>query len=280
MADSQSTDYTERLQQHWTEQAPAWDRWADRRAGSAEDLNRALREAAGIAPGQTVLDLASGAGEPALSIAAAVAPDGQILATDLTEEMLESAKRRAKEAGIRNIEFQIADMESLPFEDSRFDAVTCRFGLMYCAHADRAAAEALRVLKPGGRAAFAVWGPIEDTTMFRVSRPLMAEFLGDMDLFDTLQFRFGGAGTLAAILEPAGFAEIEEIELRSAPRPRAGPDFIRSALDMRYGARLAALPAGSAAEIEAAVERAFEPYLKGEFYELTAHNRIGTGRKA
>ena len=86
MADSQSTDYTERLQQHWTEQAPAWDRWADRRAGSAEDLNRALREAAGIAPGQTVLDLASGAGEPALSIAAAVAPDGQILATDLTEE--------------------------------------------------------------------------------------------------------------------------------------------------------------------------------------------------
>src|SRR5690606_2241998 len=106
----------------------------------AEPLNRPLIEAAQVRSGARVLDLASGAGEPAIPIARAVGPSGEVVATDLVPEMLKGARRRAAEEGLANIRFEQADMEALPFADESFDAVTCRIGLMY-------APDPLRALK-------------------------------------------------------------------------------------------------------------------------------------
>ena len=104
------------------------------------------------------VDLASGPGEPAVTIARLVGPDGGVVATDLVEEMLAGARRRIAD-GVGNLEAQTADMQDLPFADGSFDRVTCRFGIMFAPEPARAFAEVRRVLRPGGKCAFMVWGP-------------------------------------------------------------------------------------------------------------------------
>ena len=91
-----------------------------------------------LAPGQAVLDLASGIGEPALDIARRVGETGVVTATDMVPEMLVGARRRAAEANLANIRFEIVDMEALPFATASFDVVSCRLGVMFAT--DRAAA--------------------------------------------------------------------------------------------------------------------------------------------
>lgn len=83
-------------------------------------------------------------------------------ATDLVPETPDGARRRADAAKIGNIDFRAADMERLPFVDKSFDRVTCRFGLMFASDPSAALAETFRVLRPGRRTAFLVWGPRED----------------------------------------------------------------------------------------------------------------------
>ena len=74
-------------------------------------------------------------------------------------------RRRAVEAELGNVHPYQADMEVLPFGDGVFDCVVCKFGLMFCPRVEVAVSEALRVLKPGGRVACMVWGPIEENTI-------------------------------------------------------------------------------------------------------------------
>lgn len=103
---------------NWTNRAPAWNKWAERVERMARRFNEPLIEAAGIAPGMHVLDLASGAGEPALTIARTVGAEGRVTATDLVDDMLEGTRRRARDADLTQLSCEVADMEQLPFEDS------------------------------------------------------------------------------------------------------------------------------------------------------------------
>ncbi len=267
------------VREGWTVKSDAWNRWAEQLAELAARLNEPLIAAAEVAPGHEVLDLASGIGEPALTTARRVAPGGRVTASDLVPEMLAGAKRRAAEAGIDNMRFEIADMEALPFDDASFDRVMCRFGIMFCPRAERALAEARRVLRPGGRAAFMVWGPREDNTMFDVVQTVAPDFVSAPPFAGELTpFRFGTAGSLAEALRAAGFAEVEEHELRFAPTPPAGGPFWQQNLEMSFGTLLDALSTDERAALDAALERAFAPYLDGDVYRLEAHTRIGTGR--
>ncbi|NIQ57260.1 MAG: methyltransferase domain-containing protein, partial [Gemmatimonadetes bacterium] len=118
-----------RIRTDWQAKGPSWDRWADVVGETADRLNDPLVDAAGVARGETVLDLASGTGEPALNVARRVGADGLVVATDLAEEMLAGARRRAAAAGLAHLGFAVADMEALPFPGRRFDRVTCRFGI-------------------------------------------------------------------------------------------------------------------------------------------------------
>ena len=107
------------VKENWTTKSVAWNRWADVIAELAERLSDPLLDAAEVAPGQAVLDLASGIGEPALSCARRIGDTGRVTATDLVPEMLAGARRRAAEDGLANIDFEIADMEALPFADHK-----------------------------------------------------------------------------------------------------------------------------------------------------------------
>jgi len=123
---------------NWVLRAGAWNEQADHLARLAGGLNEPLIAAAGVTPGHQVLDLASGVGEPAISIAALVGPDGSVTASDLVAEMLAGTERRAKEQGVANMAFQVTPMEELPFDDDSFDVVTCRLGRMYTPSPERA----------------------------------------------------------------------------------------------------------------------------------------------
>lgn len=269
----------ERIFEEWRGRARHWDAWADRMAEMSDRFNQPLIEATGVGPGERVLDLASGAGEPALSISRAVGPEGRVTGTDLVPDMVESGARRAREAGLGNIDFRLGDMEALPFPDGTFDRVTCRFGLMFVPDPVRALVEARRVLAPGGTAGFMVWGPFEDTTNFVVLRAAFADLFPNEDLDFETPFRLGAAGALEALFAEAGYAEIQERELRFSPEVPTKVKFWHPNVDMTLGRRLESEPASVRAALEERILARLEPYRAGEVYRLSAHIRLVTGRR-
>jgi len=266
------------MRRFWVSRGAAWDRWADVVATSAARMNEPLIAAAQLRPGLKLLDLASGVGQPALTIAERIGPTGEVVATDLVDVMLNGARKRAVALGIANIRFEIADMESLPFPDRSFDRVTCRFGIMFVPDALKALAEVRRVLVPGGRAAFMVWGPCRDTTMFRIIVAAADRILGfDPEHDMSAVFRFGQPGSLANLFKDAGFEDVAEEELRLSGSMPLGEPFWRPQLEMSLGTRIASATAERRRALETAVEEAFSREVRDGRYVLSAHVRIVTG---
>jgi ubiquinone/menaquinone biosynthesis C-methylase UbiE len=187
------------------------EKWKAKSAAIGNAVTEALVEYARPLPGMRVLDLASGTGEPAISLAQRVGPGGSVTAVDQSSELLEIAAERARDKNLLNFTTQQADAHQLPFADASFDLATCRFGVMFFSDAKRALGELRRVLKPGARACFAAWGPMEQpywqTTMMIVHRHVGGPLLqpGASDLF-----RYAAAGSLSEALSAAGFPEVEE----------------------------------------------------------------------
>ena len=128
-----------------------------------------LIKSAGVKPGDTVLDLATGTGEPALSIAKIVSSKGKVVGVDLSPGMLAVAKERAAAQGIRNVTFQLNDHDDLPaLRDNSFDAAVCRFGLMFMPDPGHILSSIRRVLKPHGKVAVATWSPPDKVPFFSI----------------------------------------------------------------------------------------------------------------
>jgi SAM-dependent methyltransferase len=274
---------TERVRADWAGRGRFWDKRADEIAEQAARMNAPLIEAAVIEPGQRVCDIATGAGEPALSIAQLVGESGRVFATDLVPEMMLGARRRAAAAGLHNIEFRTADMLALPDSDAAFDRVTCRFGLMFCPAPAQAVAEAARVLKPGGRAAYMVWGPRDDTTMFTVFSAAAATVFGPPDADEEANFarpfELGATGALEAALIEGGLIEVQERALRFTPRVPVGRPFWRPQLDMALGRVLADATDAERRALDEEIATGFERYRDGDELQLAVHARIGVGIK-
>ena len=120
-------------------------------------VTQALVEDGLIGSGHTVLDIATGPGEPALTVAALVGPEGKVFGIDPIPEMVAAARRAADRLGFRNAQFEVASADHLPFPADTFDAVVSRFGVMFFPSPVDAVREMLRVLKPGRKLALAVW---------------------------------------------------------------------------------------------------------------------------
>jgi SAM-dependent methyltransferase len=272
-ADSFSSEY-------WQTRGAYWDQEADLMARAAQALNQPLIDAADIGEGMEVLDLASGPGEPAFTIAELVGPGGRVVATDLVEEMLAGTRRRITEQGLRNMTAEIADMQALPFGDECFDRVTCRFGIMFVPDPALAFSEIRRVLRPGGRCALMVWGPRAENTMLEILHRAMADVLGPANSHDgDAPFRFAPPGSMTTLFEAAGFATSEEIEVKLAPKVDAGKRFWEVQFRMNVGPALEGHE--DAENLEAAirekVEAGFAATVRDGRHHLSIHARIGTG---
>ncbi len=167
-------------------------------------LNAALLDAAGLRPGQTVLDLASGPGVLARE-AAHKAAGGLVVASDIAEQALAEGQRRAGQA---NLLFAAADAERLTFADGSFDRVLCGLGLMFFPDAPRALAEMRRVLKPGGLAALSVWGEEARAPLVSCALRCLRRVLPPPRVERLSAFRFGNRESLQRTLEAAGFTDI------------------------------------------------------------------------
>ncbi len=264
---------------HWTDRSRAWTATAAVGLSTDDTFNRRIIETVGIRPGEDVLDLCSGTGDPAISIALAVGDAGRVTACDLTPAMLAKARERAANVGLSNMRFVAADMGALPYRRDCFDAVTCRFGLMFPADRIAAAAEALRVLRPGGRAAWLVWGPYEENPPFHVLRRGVAAARGRDEGPSPQRHCLGGGGEVAAILTAAGYQGVVERELRYSREVTDIGDYIDRGLRRGYAEDVAALDPVAKTDLLERLRRDFEPWRDGAVWRLPNCGRLGTGRK-
>jgi len=211
---SQYEGFRERIRANWNDEQTieSWRRWHAKVAEQMRSVNDALLSAAHIRPGIRALDLASGSGEPALQIAHAIAPAGTVIATDISGGMLKIARENAEQQRLTNISFAPCDAEELPFDDNAFDAVTCRMGAMFFVDLQRALSEIRRVLRPGGRAAFAAWGPLErNEFFFSLLQPFFRRIDAPAPPADAPHpFRFSRPDALARELRVAQFHDVRE----------------------------------------------------------------------
>jgi len=133
-----------------------------------------VAEAAHIQPGQRVLDVACGTGVLARAVARRVGPEGEVVGLDINAGMLAVARQKAPQ-----IEWWLGPAEALPFEDNRFDAVVSQFSLMFFEEKKKALQEMVRVLRPGGRLAVAVWDSLDNTPAYAAVTALLKRLFGD-----------------------------------------------------------------------------------------------------
>ncbi|MBV9668009.1 MAG: methyltransferase domain-containing protein, partial [Nitrososphaeraceae archaeon] len=123
--------------QGWDSAASGWKNWWQVTEKGPQKISNRLVELAQIKPGYEVLDIATGIGEPAVTAAKVVGSKGHVLAIDISSQMLEIAKERSVSLGLQDIiEFRESDIETLELPSSSFDAIVCRFGLMFLPNLD------------------------------------------------------------------------------------------------------------------------------------------------
>lgn len=190
----------------------ASEKWKAKSAAMGRPLTEIFVDYARPQPGMRVIDLASGTGEPGITLARRVAPTGHVTALDQSAELLEVAAQRAKERGVANFETRQADAHKLPFPDHSFDLATCRFGVMFFARPEEAMADLRRVLKPGARACLVAWGPFEQP-FWQSTMKIVHQHVGGRTLEPEAAadpFRFSTPDSLSHVLCAAGFRRVEE----------------------------------------------------------------------
>ena len=200
----------------WTGSAPFWEKHREVIREMFSPITQALAEDGQIAKGQLILDVGTGPGEPALSLAGLVGAGGKIIGIDPVAEMVAAARRAAQRVGIGNVQFEVASGENLPFADNTFDAAISRFGIMFVPSPIDALREMLRVLKPGKKLVLAVWHHAERNPFHYALSRVMDRYVESPPLApDALDaFRFADPGKLLTILEQAGVSGASERLLR------------------------------------------------------------------
>ena len=206
-----AVEFRDGQRQQWDTAATGWRKWSQLIDRSSSHISDRLVAQAGVTAGSRVLDVAAGYGEPSLTAARVAGPNGKVVASDISAEMLAYGRERAAAEGLENIEFVESDAVSLDFPAGSFDAALSRWGIIFDPDGEGAAARVRSFLEPGGRMAIASWGP-----------PDRAPFLGIpvrtvMDRLNVPPPPPGTPGPLSrptpeaigGLLEGGGFSDVE-----------------------------------------------------------------------
>ena len=275
-ADFKVAEFKQRVEKEWAgdDTAVAWQKYYPQMKAQLAQVTDAFVEAAAPRPGMSVLDLASGTGQPALNLAQRVAPTGKVTATDLNGGMLAALSANAVAEGVTNIGTKVCDAQDLPFPDASFDLVTSRFGVMFFADVPRVLGEVRRVLKPGGSIAFLVWGaPAPGTYFGAAAVPYMRRLAVKPDPDGPSPMRFADPGKLVRLVEAAGYSEVREKSLNLPAPFRGSPEeLLASMMEMAAPFRNAA--ATLSEEDRSAAQRDvydnLRPLYDGTFTKVTA----------
>ena len=169
--------YKSAQRQEWDAVAAGWSKWWEIIEKGAQHVSDRLVELAAVKPGHQVLDVATGIGEPCLTAARRVGATGKVIGTDQSPQMLAIARERATDLGLTNVEFREMDAEALDLSEGSFDAVLCRWGLMFLPNLPDALSGIHRLLASGGRFAAAVWGEPQAVPMLSLPMGVMRQMV-------------------------------------------------------------------------------------------------------
>jgi len=180
MADQNPDDLKMKHEQKlaWDDTADGWKQWWPTLERAAQRVNDRLVELSGARAGHRVLDIATGSGEPALTAARVVGPSGRVVAVDMSAGMLKIARERIEAAGLRNVDLVESDAESLKLDANSFDAVLCRWGLMFMPDVDTLLQKLHRALRADGRIATAVWSSADKVPICSLARDAIRQITG------------------------------------------------------------------------------------------------------
>ncbi len=257
----------------WDKAAPCYEQSWEAHLEPAHD---ALLELADLRPGDRVLDVACGTGLVTRRAAALVAPDGQVVGTDISEQMI-AAARRADTRTDGTVRFARMDAEALEFADGSFEAALCALGLMYVVDPGKAVGELHRLLRAGGRAAAAVWGQRSQCGWAEIFPIVDARVQSDVC---PMFFHLGTGQSLHHAFAAAGFGDIVTRRLQTRLQYANG--------DEACEAVFAGGPVGLAysrfsdtMKVEAHKEylASLKPYRQGEGYSVPGEFVIVAGKK-
>jgi SAM-dependent methyltransferase len=195
----------------WARLSASWEKWDAVIMDQLGPVGAAMIERLAIAEDQQHLDIASGTGEPGLTIARR-APNGRVVLTDLSAEMLEVATRRAEAQDITNVETRVCSADDLPFDDATFDSVSVRFGYMFFPDMAKATDELARVLRPGGRVCASVWIEPEQNPWTTIAMQAIAAevALPPPDPDGPNMYRCAAPGSVGGLFARAGLEDVQE----------------------------------------------------------------------
>ena len=212
--EAQLVQIREQQKEVWNRFSPGWKKWDDLTMNFLKPMGDEIIHLIKPKGVDMVLDVASGTGEPGLTIATKLR-GGIVIATDLAEGMLDVARENAVRRGIKNFDIVAADVSELPFPDNSFDSISCRFGFMFFPDMLLATKEMVRVLKPGGRIAASVWNVPEKNfwatavlSIINKNMQLIPPPPGAPGLF-----RCAERGLIAGLFRQSGLKNISEREV-------------------------------------------------------------------
>lgn len=268
----------------WTALAPYWETHSETIRGMFAPITDALVQEAHIERGHAVLDVATGPGEPALTVARIVGPAGNVVGVDPVAEMIAAATRAADGLQLNNTRFHTASAQSLPFSDATFDAVVSRFGIMFFPAPLQAVREMLRVTKAGRTLAFAVWGFADRNPFHCVLSQVVDRYVAPETLPPDAPeaFRFASPGKLLKVLKEAGAAHASERLFQfTITVALSVEDYwaLRLQMSDKLRTKLTRLAQDTQSAIQHDVIQALQPYATVTGLSLPAEVLIVSGRR-
>jgi ubiquinone/menaquinone biosynthesis C-methylase UbiE len=269
----------------WRESAFYWQKHLGIIRTMFQPVTQALIDDAGIVEGQSVLDVAGGSGEPSLTIAERVGPNGSVTFTDAVAEMVAAAQSEALKRGLKNVAFRQCGADSLPFKNNFFDAVVCRLGAMFFPDPLAALREMLRVVKGNGAIALAVWGKSELNPFSYVITNVVSRYIETSAPKPGAPeaFRFAESGSLGTVLRQAGATDVRERLLKFQIAAPISPDVfwsMRSETSGTLREKLAALSKTERTRIAQEVQDAVREFFPKNQMTFPAQMIIVAGKKA
>jgi ubiquinone/menaquinone biosynthesis C-methylase UbiE len=231
---SEARERDERQREMWRRGARGWERRQESLRKKSAPVAQWLVDAIDPQPGERVLELAAGPGETGFMIAQRLGPEGRLLSTDQSPEMVEVARRRASELGLTNVDFAVIDAQRLELEDGEFDAAVCRWGFMLMADPGEAMRRTRAALRDGARLALATWAQ-PDRNLW-MSAPVLA-LVGQGAMpppnpADPSPFALPDPSDLERRLRSAGFSEARAERLEFRQRYPSFEEYWSETMDM------------------------------------------------